>query len=158
MAAVHIVETSSGDVVVLKARAGIERAAACVEGQRRLRSDGFPCPAPLTAVEEVNGLGVHAEEYVPGGAELEGHSDEVAVSFASLLADLVGRLERLEVPVPPGTPIWAGWDHQGIDLWPDPSERREDLLTEERVVVPCFDAPDVEPKWLLKQATKKSLD
>lgn len=43
------------------------RAAACVAAQAVLAGRGFPCPGPLTPVDVVDGVAVHAEEYRPGG-------------------------------------------------------------------------------------------
>jgi hypothetical protein len=117
MADVHGVELGDGQVVVVKARAGIEQARACVEGQRLFAEAGFPCPAPLTAVAAVDGLAVHAEEFKPGGNQLFGWSSPVVVAFAELLARLVDLSSRLAPPPPAGTPLWVAWNHQGRELW-----------------------------------------
>src|SRR4051794_35595123 len=60
------VRLTDGRELVVKARAGVERARACIAGQLALHVDGFPCPRPISEVSEVEGMAVHAEEYQPG--------------------------------------------------------------------------------------------
>lgn len=118
LSAVTGLRLADGRAVVVKARGNLDRAQACVAGQAALQADGFPCPKPLTAVEAVGDLAVHVEEYVPGGQRLLGTSDAVTDSFAALLAELIERSKRLDLPRPRPSPMWLAWDHDGSPPWP----------------------------------------
>lgn len=116
----HVVglRLADGREVVVKVRPDVDRARRCVAGQRALHADGFPCPEPLTAVAEVDGMAIHAESYVGGGEQLAGTDPTVVDRFATLLADLIDRLKRLDPPAPGAGPMWLTWDHDGADTWP----------------------------------------
>ena len=118
LSVVTALRLEDGRELVVKTRRGLRRARACVAGQAALHADGFACPRPLTAVEEVGGLAVHAESYVPGGGHLVGTGPEVTDAFAVLLADLIARARRLGVPRPEPAPLWLAWDHPGPGSWP----------------------------------------
>ena len=110
---------SDGREVVVKARPGLDRAARCVAAQAALYRDGFPCPEPLSEVTEVEGMAVHAEAYVIGEERRAGSGRDTAALFASVLADLQDRLERLDPEPPRGKPLWLAWDHREIGVWPE---------------------------------------
>ena len=116
----HVVglRLADGREVVVKGRPNVDRARRCVAGQQALHADGFPCPEPLTEVAEVDGMAIHAEAYVGGGEQLEGTGRTVVDRFATLLADLIDRLKRLDPPAPEPGPMWLTWDHDGTDSWP----------------------------------------
>jgi hypothetical protein len=107
-----------GRALVVKVRGGVERARACVAGQAALHDDGFLCPAPLSPVVDVDGLAVHAEEYISGDRHSVGANASDADVLATVLADLVERSRRLVLPPPEPAPMWLGWDHEGPDVWP----------------------------------------
>src|SRR4051794_20707266 len=108
-----------GRVIVVKARAGVVRARTCVAGQAALHEDGFPCPAPLCEVVDIDGLAVHAEEYIDAAAPyvVEGTASHADL-LASLLADLVSRADRLALSPPTPATMWLAWDHDGSGAWP----------------------------------------
>src|SRR5438876_10518481 len=118
LSAVVGVRLADGREIVVKARSGLDRATTCVAAQSALHADGFPCPKPLTVVQELGGLAVHAEEYVSGGHQLVGPGWEVADAFAGLLADVISRSRRLGLGRPEPPPMWLAWDHDGPDVWP----------------------------------------
>jgi hypothetical protein len=108
-----------GRAVAIKARPDQNgRAATCVEVQRTLAEQGFPCAAPLTGVTVHSGIVRHAEEWRPGGEMLLGHDPATAMHFARLLARMVTMAADLEVggtapgavepPLP--NPEWVRWD------------------------------------------------
>lgn len=121
------VRLADGRSVVLKARPPARRHAGCVQVQRRLWAAGYPCPRPLAGPDRVADWDVTAETYVPGGVQLA--LDTAAPHrFATALAHLV----RLAPPAeeiasldPP--PPWAGWDHAGNEMWPQPASGTADL-------------------------------
>jgi Ser/Thr protein kinase RdoA (MazF antagonist) len=123
LSAVTGVRLADGRELVVKVRGGVERARACVAGQAALHADGFACPAPLASVGVVNGLAVHAEEYVSGRRHSVEATSEDADDLASLLADLVGRSHRLALPRPAPAPMWMAWDHHGPGGWPPLEEQ-----------------------------------
>jgi hypothetical protein len=112
------VRLKDGREIVVKVRGSIERAAACVAGQAALHADGFPCPKPLTAVTAWEGRAVHAEQYVPGVRRAVEPSEPEADRFALLLADLIARSRRLQLPQPHPALMWLAWDHDGPNVWP----------------------------------------
>jgi hypothetical protein len=108
-----------GRAVAIKARPDQQgRAATCVEVQRTLAEQGYPCAAPLTGVTVHKGVATHAEEWRPGGDMLLGDDPATAIRFARLLARLVTLAADLEVggdapgavrpPLP--NPEWLRWD------------------------------------------------
>ena len=62
------VRLTDGREVVVKRRPDESgRAGRCVNAQRLLAEQGFPCPLPLTDVVVNEGIAVHAERFVPDG-------------------------------------------------------------------------------------------
>ncbi|MFJ9634999.1 hypothetical protein ACIRU8_45640 [Streptomyces sp. NPDC101175] len=142
ISAVFGLRLTDGRDVVVKAREDDGRTAACVAVQVRLARRGFPCPLPITPVSAVGELGVHAEEFRPGGEMLRGDSPEIAVRYAKVFARLMAELAELwelaglvelaepsEAPFVPFAPFgpfgpplpnprWARWDHTDPGLWP----------------------------------------
>ncbi len=79
-----------GRCVAVKVRGNEQdRSFSCVEAQRAAALRGFPCPYPITAAERVDGVIVHAEEWLAGGDLLLGDDAVTAAAFAALLAHLV---------------------------------------------------------------------
>jgi Ser/Thr protein kinase RdoA (MazF antagonist) len=116
-----------GREVLVKARPDQNgRAATCIEVQRVLAGQGFPCPSPLTGMTVHEGLAVHAEEWSPGGEVRTGDDPATARDFAVLLARMVELAADLEVGGPaPGAvtaplpnPEWLRWDHDDDGPWP----------------------------------------
>lgn len=127
MADVRAVRLDDGRTVVLKARCTDEarRASQCVEIQRSLAEQGFPCPRPLTMVTVVGNRAVHAEEWRPGGEMIREDDPEAAERSGRLLGDLMTRLEGLAADPPLPNPEWVRWHHEGRgDFPPNP---RHDL-------------------------------
>lgn len=114
---------ADGRRVVVKVRGGVERAQACVAGQKALQEDGFPAPAPLSPVVEIEALAVHVEEFVAGTRHSVTATESGADALATLLADLVVRSRRLHLPPPEPPPLWLAWDHAGPGAWPPLEER-----------------------------------
>jgi hypothetical protein len=113
---------ADGREVAVKARPDQNgREAACVEVQRTVAEQGFPCAAPLTGVTVHEGVAIHAEQWLPGGEMLLGDDPATAVLFAGLLARLVTLAAGIEVggaapgaiqpPLP--SPEWLRWDAPG---------------------------------------------
>jgi hypothetical protein len=111
---------ADGREVVVKARPDQRgREATCVEVQRVLATQGFPCAAPLTGVTVHDGVAIHAEQWRPGGEMLCGDDAATARRSAELLAELVKLAADIEVggsapgavapPLP--NPEWVRWDH-----------------------------------------------
>jgi hypothetical protein len=126
LARVTGVVLADGRAVVVKARPWAPRIAACMAVQAHLAAAGFPCPAPLAGPEVIGGVGVSAEAFVPGGAQLSPGSG--AGPFAALLARLVAEAPpAAAVPGLAPSPPWAGWDHAGPGLWPGRDDRGRDL-------------------------------
>jgi hypothetical protein len=123
---VAAVELADGRRVVIKARPSHPRIAGCTAVQEHLARAGFPCPEPLTAPVEADGLTVTAETLVAGGSQLP--ADGGAAPFAALLARLISSAPRpAGVPSLAPPPPWAGWDHPGPRLWLDRDDRGRDL-------------------------------
>ncbi len=125
-----------GRTVVVKARENeAGRARACVEAQRALTENGFPCARPLTAVTAVAELAVHAEEWLPGGEQSRTDDAETAARSARLLADVIRRLARIDAAPPLPNPEWVRWEHEGPDLFP-PNPRHDERAA--AVELPAF--------------------
>jgi hypothetical protein len=118
---------ADGREVVVKSRPDQNgRAATCVEVQRILADQGFPCAAPLTGVTVHEGSAIHAERWRPGGEMLRGDDPATAALFATLLASLVSLAVDIDVggsapgavapPLP--NPEWVRWEHGGTGPWP----------------------------------------
>jgi hypothetical protein len=92
MSNVVAVELDDGRSVVIKRRPDEEgRAKRCVSVQCSLALAGFPCPRPLTDVTIIDGMAIHAEEWLPGGTLVQGDDQDAARSSALLFADLMAR-------------------------------------------------------------------
>lgn len=126
LSAVCGVRLDDGRSVVVKIRPYEPRLGPCLRVQRRVADAGFPCPAPMTGLAVRGRLAVHAESYMPGGAQLDpAHG---AAPFAVLLARLV-QLTRGTVPpsqLQPAPP-WCAWDHAGNGVWPDRDDHGRNL-------------------------------
>src|SRR5689334_15311275 len=97
MSSVEAVELEDGRSVVVKRRLDEQgRAARCVLIQAAVAAHGFPCPRPLTRVTVADGIAVHAEEWVPGGAVMRQDDQAAARLAAALLADLMTLLPRVK--------------------------------------------------------------
>jgi hypothetical protein len=119
-------ELADGRRVAIKARPSDTRIAGCTAVQKHLARAGFPCPAPLTAPVEADGVTVTAEVLVPGGSQLPPEGG--AAPFAALLVRLISSAPNpADVPPLAPSPPWAGWDHAGARLWPDRDDRGRDL-------------------------------
>jgi hypothetical protein len=123
--------------VVVKTRPLASRISGCLEVQRHLWANGFPCPRPVAGPAPIGAAETAtAEEYVPGGVQLarDGPAPE---HFARLLWRLIDQCAELRMedrlsPPPP----WVEWDHSRAGIWPRSDEGDDD-----------FNA-DPEPKWL----------
>lgn len=105
------VRLSDGRDVVVKRRADeVRRTRDCVDAQRLLAEQGFPCPMPLTEVVFSGPMAVHAERFLGGGEVESADSPAAAEKSAVLLADLVGRLALLDLAPPLPNPEWVAWD------------------------------------------------
>lgn len=116
-----------GREVVVKVREATPRLDACVAVQAALSRAGFPCPAPLSGVTDLDGRAVTAEGYLPGGAPMPVTGRE-ARPFAEAFAALI-RLAPPPEQVPPlaPAPAWVAWNHQGSGLWPKPDDDDRNL-------------------------------
>jgi hypothetical protein len=105
------VRLTDGREVVVKRRVDESgRAGRCVTAQRLLAEQGFPCPMPLTDVVVGEGIAVHAERFIAGGQLETKDTPEAAARSGRLLADLVRRLESLDLEPPLPNPEWVRWD------------------------------------------------
>jgi hypothetical protein len=126
------VRLADGREVVVKRRVDEGgRARRCVSAQRLLAEQGFPCPLPLTDVVVSEGFAMHAEQCVPGGELETKDTPEAAARSARLLADLLRRLDALDVDPPLPNPEWVRWD-----------------------VMPQHEATGAVPEWL-EDATRR---
>ena len=112
-------ELDDGRSVVIKSRPShADRAKHCVSIQLALATGGFPCPRPLTDVTLVDGMAVHAEEWLPGGEIRREDDPDAARRSAALLAELIRRTERIEAGRPLPNPEWVRWDHNDAGIFP----------------------------------------
>jgi Ser/Thr protein kinase RdoA (MazF antagonist) len=120
MSEVFLVHLNDGRSVVIKIRDDPDgRAEGCLEVQRHVSAAGLPCPKPMTPLARIGELGVHAEEWCPGGELLLGDNREVAQLSANLLADVMRALagyQPTHLPLP--NPVWVRWDYIGPTEWP----------------------------------------
>jgi hypothetical protein len=112
--------------VVIKVRPWEDRLNGCLAVQRHLAAKGYPCPAPISELDDVDGFAVHAETYVPGG---EQRSPALgAEPYAVLLRRLVVDAPRVgEVAALLPSPPWTGWDRPGAATWPEQDDRGVNL-------------------------------
>jgi Ser/Thr protein kinase RdoA (MazF antagonist) len=104
---------ADGREIAVKSRPDQDgREATCVEIQRFLALQGFPCASPLTGVTVHEGLAVHAEQWRPGGEMRRGDDTGTAAAFAVLLAELVTLAEGVEVGG--AAPGHADWESQNL--------------------------------------------
>ncbi len=120
------VSLADGRRVVIKARPFSDRLHGCTAVQAHLSQQGFPCPLPLTLVDEIDGNALTAETAVEGGQQRSTAGG--AKPFAELLARLVSAAPRPGeiAPLVPSPP-WAAWDHAGTHIWPDVDDTGRDL-------------------------------
>jgi len=122
--------------VVVKVRPDLPRIRGCVGVQRQLWDSGFPCPKPLAGPAPLGADTATAEDYVPGGVQLERGGDS-PIRFAALLWLLMDRCAVLHferrLDPPPG---WVAWDHTGPGVWSAANDSDADLNA------------DPEPRWL----------
>jgi hypothetical protein len=119
-------ELADGRRVAIKVRPSDPRIAGCTAVQEHLARAGFPCPEPLTAPVEADGLTVTAETLVAAGSQLP--AEGPAAPFAALLARLISAAPGpADVPSLAPSPPWTGWDHPGSRLWPDRDDQGRDL-------------------------------
>lgn len=122
------VELDNGQQVVIKVRPWSARLSSCSSAQLLAQQRGFPCPRPLVATEQVDGLAISAEELLAGGSQLDVGLLETAHLFAELLHRLVTTLDGAgEALAFAPSPPWVGWDHDGARLWPDQDDLGRDL-------------------------------
>jgi hypothetical protein len=115
-----------GREVVIKIRRWESRLLGCVAVQRELARAGYPCPAPLSAVDRVGGWAVNAEALVRGGRQREPSLG--ADAYALLLRRLIAAASTpAEVPTLKPAPPWTAWDHCGAGTWPDRDDRGMNL-------------------------------
>jgi hypothetical protein len=119
MSSVVAVELDDGRSVVLKKRPDEQgRAKHCVSAQYWLAVGGFPCARPVTCATVIDGMAIHAEEWLPGGMLMREDDEEAARRSAVLLADLMVRLEGIDVHPPLPNPAWVRWDHTDPGIFP----------------------------------------
>jgi hypothetical protein len=123
---------SNGAAAAIKVRAeSLGRVNKCLDAQRIAAKRGFPCAAPLTDAEALDGgVVVSAEEWRPGGTMQTGDDVDAArrsaVVLAELMAILEGQLGDGMGPPPP----WVHWNPPGGGLWPPnaPVDRMDQRL------------------------------
>ena len=127
LSAVHALELSGGQPVIVKIRLPLPRVLACTEVQHHMWKAGFPCPRPLAGPAPLGEFIATAEEYIPDGEELPIEEDSPCL-FAEGLANLVAlsadaaSVHSLEPPPP-----WVWWQHREAGVWPVPDDRTVDL-------------------------------
>jgi hypothetical protein len=119
MSEVKAVRLNDGREVVVKTRPDpTGRVATCLAVQRAVRAAGLPCATPLTEVSMVDGLAVHAEQWLPGGEIDRGADVDAAERSAHLYAACTAVTSRLRFPPPLPNPEWVHWNHDGPGEWP----------------------------------------
>jgi hypothetical protein len=115
-----------GREVVIKIRRWESRLRGCVEVQRRLARAGYPCPAPISAVDRIEDWAVHVEALVPGDGQRDPSLG--ADAYALLLQRLVAAAPKpAHVPTLAPSPPWTAWDHRSAGTWPDRDDRGMNL-------------------------------
>ncbi|GAB2575669.1 phosphotransferase [Kribbella endophytica] len=119
MSDVRAFRLDDGREVVIKSRPDPGgRVPTCLAVQRAVAEAGLPCPRPLTEATLVDGLAVHAEQWVPGGEVARGTDVESAQRSARLYAAVMAVTSRVQLPPPLPNPEWVRWDHSGPGHWP----------------------------------------
>ena len=96
-----------------------DRISTCVAVQGELAAAGFPCAAPVSPVVVSDGVAVHAEEWLPGGAMMRSAGVDHAVLSGRQFARLMSHLESIRTSEPPlPNPVWVQWDYEGDELFP----------------------------------------
>ena len=115
-----------GREVVIKIRRLESRLLGCVAVQRQLARAGYPCPAPISAVEQIHDWALNAEALVPGGGQRDPSLG--ADAYALLLRRLVATAPApAHVPTLMPAPPWTAWDHCSAGIWPDRDDRGMNL-------------------------------
>jgi hypothetical protein len=117
---------ADGREVVIKVRPWQDRLWGCVAVQQHLADAGYPCPAPLGKLDQVDGWAVNAEALVAGGDQRDPTLG--AGPYAALLRRLIALAPDVDcVPglLPP--PPWSAWDHPGTAIWPERDDRGVNL-------------------------------
>ena len=123
------VELDDGRRVVVKVRPWADRLVACAGVHAALFDAGFPCPQPLTGVNQLQEWAVSAEALVGDYDQLPSAPDSAGL-FAQALAKLVdvAGLVPTDAATLQPSPPWADWDDPGRRvLWPEPDDRPVDL-------------------------------
>jgi len=95
------------------------RTSTCVAVQGELAAGGFPCAMPVSPVMITDGVAVHTEEWLPGGAMIRSDGEHHAVLSGGQFARLMSRLDGISVTHPPlPNPVWVQWDYEGDELFP----------------------------------------
>jgi hypothetical protein len=109
-------DASAAIKVRLESLARIEQ---CLEAQRMVAVNGFPCAMPLADAHELEaGVVVSAEQWRPDGEMLRSDDGESARRCAILLAELMALLERRPMKALDPPPPWMHWNPPGGGLWP----------------------------------------
>jgi hypothetical protein len=112
--------------VVIKIRPWQDRLRACVAVQRHLAMAGYPCPAPLGNVDQVDRWAVSAEFLIGGGKQRD--PDLGAGPYATLLGQLIAAApEVASLPTLLPSPPWTAWDHPAATTWPERDDRGTNL-------------------------------
>jgi hypothetical protein len=119
MSEVKAIRLDDGREVVVKARPDpTGRVPSCLAVQRAVRAARLPCATVLTEVSMVDGLAVHAEQWLPGGEIDRGADVDAAERSARLYAACTQVTSRLRLSPPLPNPEWVHWDHDGPGHWP----------------------------------------
>ncbi|GAA1524700.1 hypothetical protein [Kribbella lupini] len=119
MSDVQAFRLDDGREVVIKSRPDPGgRVPTCLAVQQAVSGAGLPCPRPLTGATTVDGLAVHAEQWLPGGEVARGTDPASAQRSARLYAAVTAVTSRLQLPPPLPNPEWVHWDHTGPGHWP----------------------------------------
>jgi Ser/Thr protein kinase RdoA (MazF antagonist) len=120
------VALEDGREVVIKLRPWHDRLRGCIAVQRQLVLAGYPCPAPIAGLDDVEGWAVHAETLVHGGEQRD--PARGAEAYAGLLRRLVATAPDVDrVPALLPSPPWTAWDHAAAATWPARDDRGVNL-------------------------------
>jgi len=117
-----------GREVVIKIRRWESRLLGCVAVQRQLARAGYgyPCPAPISAVDQIDDWALNAEALVHGCGQRDPSLG--ADACALLLQRLVAAAPTpAHVPTLAPAPPWTAWDHCSAGTWPDRDDRGRNL-------------------------------